>query len=163
MEQKAEKNKENTQKTKEEEKDNQKKPQKKKTEAIAKGFNLPISTKKSASICRFIKNKEITKAIEELEEVIKEKKAVPMKGEVPHRKGKIMSGRFPKKTSKYFVKLLKNLLANCTVNEIENPVICTAISNIGTRPYARFGKYRRKRTNVIIIARERKINVKEKK
>jgi len=141
----------------------QEKVRKKKTEAVVNGFNIPISTKKSVAICKFIKNKEIKKAIEDLEQVIKEKKAVPMKGEIPHRKGKkMMSGRFPKNASMHFLKLLKNLSANCTINEIEEPIISEAVANIGARPYARFGKYRRKRTNLRIIAKEKKINAPQK-
>src|SRR3989344_8448007 len=64
----------------------------KKTEAVVTSSNLPLSTKKSAAICKFIKNKKIEVAINDLERVINHKKVVPMVGEIPHRKGKgIMS------------------------------------------------------------------------
>jgi len=127
----------------------------KKTEAVVTSSNLPLSTKKSAAICKFIKNKKIERAISDLEEVIAHKKVVPMVGEIPHRRGKgIMSGRFPKKTAEYFVKLLKNLSANSIVNKLENPVITDAVANIGSRPYGRFGTIKRKRTHIQIIAKE---------
>ena len=129
----------------------------KKTEAVVNAHNLPISTKYSAAICKFIKNKKIEHAIADLEQVLVLKKAVPMKGEIPHRKGKgMMSGRFPKKATENFIKLLKSLLANANHNSLENPILVEAIANIGARPYGKFGRVRKKRTHV-------KIKVKEKK
>ena len=69
------------------------------------------------------------------------RKAVPMIGEIPHRKGKMMSGRYPINASKQFIMLLKSLKANALVNELEleNSVIkCKA--NLSQRPYKRFGE-----------------------
>ena len=143
-----------------------KKPEKdipKKTEAIVNATGLPISTKYSVAICRFIKGKKIENAMADLEKVISQKKAVPMKGEIAHRKGKIMSGRFPKKASEHFVKLLKTLLGNCNVNQLDEPVIAEAVANIGARPFGRFGRVRRKRTHIKIIARDKKIISKKEK
>jgi len=129
----------------------------KKTSAVVNAQNLPISTKYSAAICEFIRNKKIENAIADLEQVLVLKKAVPMKGEIPHRRGKgMMSGRFPKKATQNFIKILKNLLANANHNSLEDPIIVEAIANIGARPYGKFGRVRRKRTHV-------KIKVKEKK
>ena len=79
------------------------------------GKNVPLSTKDAIAICKFIKNKSIKKAIEDLEQVLILKKAIPMKGEIPHRKGKIMSGRFPIRASKRFIELLKNLQGNANL------------------------------------------------
>ena len=132
------------------------KPVPKKTEAVARGKNFDLSTKKSAAICKFIKGKNIEKAIEDLESVLKHKKAVPIKGEIPHRKGRIMSGVYPKKAAENFIKLLKNLSANANVNNLEDPVISEAVANIGSRPYGRFGRFRRKRTHVLIKVKEKK-------
>jgi len=42
------------------------------------------------------------------------KKAVPMKGEIPHRKG-IGTGRYPVKASAFFIKLLKNFIKSTAV------------------------------------------------
>jgi len=144
---------------KEKKKEIVKKPEKKipkKTEAIVNSVNLPVSTKYSVAICKFIKGRKIENAIIDLEEVLAHKKAIPMKGEIPHRKGKIMSGRYPKKAVEHFIKLLKSLLANSNANELNNPIISDAIANIGSRPFGRFGRIRKKRTHV-------KIKVKEKK
>ena len=134
----------------------------KKTEAIVKVTNLPISTKVSASICKFIKGKKIESAIADLDQVILHKKAIPMKGEIPHRKGKIMSGRYPKKASEYFIKLLKSLSSNANINDLNNPVIAEAVANIGARPFGRFGRVRKKRTHVTIKVKEKKIKEKKK-
>lgn len=128
----------------------------KKEEAIVNGRSLPISTKYSMAICKFIKNKSIEKAIADLEDVLKFKKAIPMKGEIPHRKGKIMSGRYPMNATKEFIRLLKNLLTNSNVSGLEEPVIVEGISNQASRPYGRFGSIKRKRTHVKIIVREKK-------
>lgn len=128
---------------------------KKKTEAVVMADNIPISTKHSAAICKFIKNKKIENAISDLESVLNLKRAVPMKGEIPHRKGKkMMSGRFPKKASENFIRLLKSLNANSNYNGLVNPVIVEAVANIGVRPFGRFGAVRKKRTHIKIVAKD---------
>ena len=155
-EEKTKSSKENLEKTdKKEEIETKKKetPKIKRTQAIVNGTNLPISTKHSTAICSFIKRKKIEKAISDLEQVIVKKKAVPMKGEIPHKKGKgMMSGRYPKKAAEHFITLLKSLSSNANLHEIENPVIKQAIANIGSRPYGKFGRVRRKRTHIKITA-----------
>ena len=138
-------------------KDEKKKTQekRKKTEAIVMVKNIPISTKHSAAICKFIKNKKIDGAINDLEAVLKFKKVVPMRGEIPHRHGKgMMSGRFPKKASENFIKLLKSLKANSNYNGLEDPIIVEAVANIGERPFGRFGAVRKKRTHIKIAAKD---------
>ena len=127
----------------------------KRTRAVVNGFNTPVSTKHSAAICRFIKRKKIQEAIKDLEQVARIKKPIPMKGEIPHRKGKIMSGRFPEKAAGEFIILLKSLSANSTHHGLENPVIVEAVANIGSRPFGRRG-VRRKRTHIRIVAEENK-------
>jgi len=120
-----------------------------KTEAKVNGKNLPISTKHAIAICNLIRNKDIDKAISIMEQAEKMKIAVPMTGEIPHRKGKMMSGRYPVKASKHFVLLLKSLRSNALMNELElekYKIFCKA--NIAPRPYRRFGKGRFKRTHV---------------
>ena len=146
-------------KTEEKSKETEKKPVQEKptkTEAVVKAYNLPISTKYSAAICKFIKNKRIEEAITDLEQVLKFKKAIPMKGEIPHRKGRgIMSGRFPKKATESFIKLLKNLSANASHGGLEEPVIAESVANIGSRPYGKFGAVRKKRTHVRITVKNK--------
>lgn len=142
------------------------KPKAKKDEAVVNGFSLPISTKDAVAVCRFIRYKKIDKAIEELEDVVKMRKPVPIKGEIPHKKGPGKrasgSGRFPIKASSNFLKLLVSLKANSENNGIENPVVAVAYANIATRPVGRFGRTRKKRSHVKIIAKNKNKLRKEK-
>ena len=134
----------------------------KKDEAVVNGVSLPISTKTSAAICKFIRGKTIEKAIADLGEVLKFKRVIPMTGEIPHKRGKgVMSGRYPIKAIGYFIKMLKNLQANAVVNGVEDGIIAEAIPNRASLPYGRGGSIRRKRTHVKLKIVEKKI--KEKK
>jgi len=126
----------------------------KKDEAIAFGQSLPASKKHFMYICSFIKNKPIDKAMLELEQVIKLKRAIPFKGEIPHRKG-MMSGRYPVKASKIFIKLLKGLKGNVLVNNmaLDRTRITFASANWASRPLRGGGK-KAKRTHVLLKATE---------
>ena len=125
----------------------------KKDSAEVNARSVPVSTKVGAAICKFIKKKKLEDAIARLEKVIVMRKAVPMKGEIPHRKGRIMSGRFPQKAAKEFIILVKSLQGNSNVNGLEEPVISEAIANQASRPYGRFGRVKRKRTHIKLVAR----------
>lgn len=152
---KEEKNKE-TEKKIEPKKEEPKKQKPKRSKVVVNAKNVPISKKYSVEICRFIKGKTIEKAIRELEEVLKHKKAVPMKQESPHKKGKnIVGGRYPKNATEHFIKILKSAAANANANGIENPFISGAIANFAYRPRGRFGRWQRKRTHINIIASEK--------
>ena len=145
-------------KKKEKKKIEVKKVKKESVKVVVNG--VPASTKVSVAICKFIKYKPIDVAIKELESVTLLKKAVPMKGEIPHRKGKIMSGRFPVRASKEFIVLLKSLQGNAINHDVENPIISEAIANKGTTTYAKGGRARKKRTNLKIVATAKKENKK---
>ena len=135
----------------------------KRSEVSAKGINLPISTKDAKFVCKFIVKKRIGDAIKDLGQVEVKRKAVPMKGEIPHRKGKgIASGRFPKKAAKNFIVLLKSLAANANESSLDEPIIVEAIANMAARPYGRFGRTQKKRTHVKVIAKD-KTKLKKKK
>ena len=130
-------------------KENEIKP--KKTEAIVRGRNLPISIKHAVAICNLIREKNIDTSILVLEKAEKMKIAVPMRGEISHRKGKIMSGRYPIKAVKEFIRLLKSLKANALMNELETEkykISCKA--DVAPRAYRRFGAGRFKRSHVDI-------------
>ncbi len=126
-------------------------------EAVARADNLPISLKHCVAVCRFINNKTPDKAISQLSAVIKKKMAVPITGEIPHRKG-MMSGRYPEKASGYFIKIIRNVVANASVKgmNIENLEL-HGMANKGTT-FHHNGRKRgeAKRTHVTIIAKERK-------
>ncbi len=135
----------------------------KKTEAVVKGFDLPISTKYSMALCRFVKGKTTEQAMKDLNLVLKKKKVVKMKGEIPHRHGKgIMSGRWPQNASAHFIKLVKTLDANARQNGIEGDIkITSASATIASMPYGRFGKHRKKRTHVFLGTKVMEIKNKE--
>ena len=147
----------------------------KKYEAVVNARSLPISLKHSVAICKFIRGKKISQAVNDLEKVIAEKMPVPMRGEIPHRKGKITSkasgsGRYPKNAAKEFIKLLKSLSGNVTANKLEDLSddlrIKIASANLASRPFGRFGSWRRKRTHVtlkIIVPKKKKHEVKSNK
>lgn len=128
----------------------------KKTEAVFNGISLPISTKDSVAICKFIRGKSIDRALIDLEQVLNFKKAIPIMGNIPHRKGKgMMSGRYMTKPVEHFIRMLKDLKANSNVNGLDEPIIVEAIPNRASQPYGRFGAVKRKRTHVKIKAVER--------
>ena len=167
-EKKSEPKKETSKKTEKQDDKKIEKSKPKKIEAIVNGRNLGISTKHSIAICDFIRNKRADEAIRLLEEVSRIKRAVPMKGEIPHRKGKgMMSGRYPVNASKEFIKLLKQLIANAIVNgiELEKAVIwCKA--NRAPRPMRRFGRFKFKRSHIslkLIIPKEKKKKTSKRK
>jgi len=135
----------------------------KKDEAVVNGISLPISTKDSVAICKFIRHKSIDKAISDLEEVSNFKKAIPMTGEIPHRKGKgMMAGRYMTKPVGFFIRLLKDLKANANANGLDEPIIVESVPNRASRPYGRFGSVKRKRTHIKVRAVE-KSKLKHKK
>lgn len=145
-------------KSKDDKKSKRKEPEVKikKENAVTLGRNLHISKKHGMYICNFVKGKKIDNAMSDLELVLKFKKAVPFKGEIPHRKGKgMMSGRYPIKAVKIFVNLLKTLKGNSVVNglDFDKTIIYSASSSWGARPLRR-GSVRGKRTNIILEARE---------
>ncbi len=154
-------------KTKEDKKEI-KKPSKKikKEEVYVNAKSVPVSTKYAINICRFVKGKRIGDAIRDLEQVTLLKKAVPMKGEYPHQKGKGMSGgKYPQRAAKEFIILLKSLAGNANNHEILEPIIVEASANWAPAPRGRFGRVRRKRSHIMLKAVEMKAkeNKKEKK
>ena len=123
---------------------------------------MKISSKASIEICRLLRNKSVAKAKSLLERVIKKKEAVPYKRfnhEIPHRKGKIMTGRFPIKASKEILNLLKNAESNAKNKEMSDNLIISHISaNKGpnTPRHGRKIGTKSKNTNVRIIVQEKK-------
>jgi large subunit ribosomal protein L22 len=124
--------------------------------STVKGNNVGISTKQSVEICRFLKNKKIEQAINELEEVVKMKRAVPMRGEFPHRKGISGGGRYPVKAAAIFIKLLRSLEANANAKNLDTAnLIIMAKADKASRPQksGKFSGRRFKRTHITIIAK----------
>ena len=152
-------------KTKDEKKEVKKSVKKiKKEEVYVNAKSIPVSTKYSMNICKFIKGKRIGDAIRDLEQVMLLKKAVPMKGEYSHRKGKGMSGgAFPQRAAGHFIVLLKSLAGNANNHEINEPIIVEASANWAPAPRGRFGRVKRKRTHITLRAIEMKIKDKKNK
>ena len=125
--------------------------------AIAKGVSVPISEKHARYICSFIKGKTVDQAILELGQVAKMKRAIPFKGEIPHRKN-MQSGRYPISASKVFISLLKGLKGNIIVNglDIEKTKVYLASTARAFRPAKGAGRYA-KRCHVLLKAREIKL------
>jgi len=126
----------------------------KKEEAVARGVGLRMSKKHGMYICSFIKGKKIDDAIKELQEVTKYKRAISFKGEIPHRKGKMMSGRYPIKAAGLLINMLKGLRGNVITNgmDLDKTIISYSVINWGARPKRRRGAG--KRTNILIRAVE---------
>ncbi len=122
----------------------------KKTEAVVNGRNLSCGLKHAAAICNMIRGKNIDVAISMLEEVVKYKRAIPMRGEIPHRHG-MMSGRYPIKATGIYIKLLKSLKSNAIQHELElEKFKIFAMPNVAPRPYRKFGAGRFKRSHVVL-------------
>lgn len=82
--------------------------------ASARMTNLPISTKQSIEISRYLRYKNTGWAKQLLEEVSALKRAIPFKRftfDVGHKKG-MAAGRYPSKAAKEFLHLLKSVEAN---------------------------------------------------
>jgi ribosomal protein L22 len=134
----------------------------KKEFAVARGNSLRISPKQSKYVCKMITKKSPESAIVRLQEVVDEKRAVPMAGlEVAHKRG-MAGAKFPKNACKIISAIVRQAAANAIVSGIENPVIVIAKSDRASAPYRRGGR-KGKRTNLYIEVREkgRKAEVKK--
>lgn len=134
-----------------------------KKEAVVNARDVPLSKKHCMALCNLIRGGKIEKAIHDLREVMNMKRAVPMKGEIPHRKGNIMSGRYPVKAAGHFVKLLNQLSANATNNDVDlEEAIIECIANQASRPYKRFGtmKFKRSHVTLRLVIKDKKKKIK---
>lgn len=144
----------------------------KKDYAVVYGKDLPISYKTSGAIGRFIKNKNPKKALDMLNLVVEKKISIPVRGESPHRKDLkhgFARGKYPKKSSKYFIKLLKSLIANAKNNglDIEKTIITIAKADKASNPVRGtrmgFGRKKFKRAHIFIRAEEKKEKINSEK
>ncbi|MDI9643119.1 MAG: 50S ribosomal protein L22 [Archaeoglobales archaeon] len=92
------------------------KPQDETRAVRAMGYEIPMSFKHAMEICRAIRGKKVPQAISYLEGVVDLKFPVPMKThkkKVAHKNiPGWYAGRYPQKTAKEILKVLKNLKAN---------------------------------------------------
>ena len=147
------------------------KPIIKKEFATVQGKDLPISYKMAGAICRFIKNKNPQKSIELLELVKNQRMSIPVRGEAAHKrdqKGGYSRGKYPTKSTEFFIKLLKSLIANAKTNNLDTEKIIVTIAKAdkasnpirGTR--LSLGRKKFKRAHVFIKVEEKKQQEKKK-
>ncbi len=129
--------------------------------AKAVGMSLPISWKHGVEIANMIRGKTVEKAKTMLDNVIAMKLAVPFKrfnNNVGHRKGKIMSGRFPVKAATHILKVLKSAESNARdMGLIEESLYIEHICVHKAGKQMHYGRKARrlmKRTHVEIVLKE---------
>jgi len=117
-------------------------------EAIARANDLPVSWKNVVVVGDFIRGRNLGKAKSLLEDVIKKKVAVPFpcfNKDRGHKKGKMAAGKYPVKTAREVLNLLKSAESNA-INmgmNASNLVVTKFIGNKGTTSW-RFGRKRRR-------------------
>jgi len=126
----------------------------------ARGKELSISPKKSYELANAIRGKPLEKAKKYLEMVIHKETPVPYKRydwNIPHRKG-MAAGRYPVKTAKGFLSILKSAEANAKSLSIPSEKLrVTCISASKGRPIIGRRKgstYNTKTTNLEVVLGE---------
>jgi len=125
----------------------------KKSEAIA-NVTIPVSTKYSILIGKWVRGRNVDKAIVMLEKVMEKKMPLPCPSyndSIPHKRG-IAAGRYPVKTADYVVRALKLVKNNAKVKGLDESklIINEFIPNLAISINQR-GKYKRGRlTNLKI-------------
>jgi large subunit ribosomal protein L22 len=136
--------------------------------ARGKANELPISPKHAIEIAGFIRNRRTGDAIEYLNKVIDQKKAIPFKRfnrNVAHKRGLEGwdAGRYPKKASQAYIRLLSAVSKNAEYNglDLDKLVIVHASANRGRgqkaffpRAMGRATPKRRETVNLEIIVQE---------
>ena len=88
----------------------------------AVGRNLPFSFKVAYEVAKYIRGMKVDRAIRDLEEVQKIRRAIPYTRhnlDTPHRRGSMSAGRYPEKAARYVIPLLKSLKTNAEDKGIE--------------------------------------------
>lgn len=134
----------------------------KENHAKAIGTGLPISLKHSIEVCTAIRGKQLLQAKKTLEEVMKLKKPVALhryKKEVAHKPG-IGSGRYPVKTCKEILDVVKSAEANAQAKGLSPAeLFIRHISAHKAQATWRPGRKRRrkaKRTHIQVVLERRK-------
>jgi large subunit ribosomal protein L22 len=131
------------------------------------GRSIPISTKFSIEVCRFIRNKKTAEAKEMLKKVLGKKMAVPFKvynKDLSHKR-KIGPGRYPVKIVGEMIKLIESVEANAQYKGLNSSdlYISHVNAHLASRPW-HYGRQRRrksKRTHIEIVVEERKAEKKK--
>ncbi len=135
----------------------------------ALGRDLPISTKKSIEICNHLRGKKLEWAKKVLEEVQKERKAIPMKRFNRDRghKRKIGPGAYPKKACSEILRVVKNAEANAQQKGLNTGrLFIRHLSAQKGQVGIKYGRQRgreNKRTHIELVLEEEKPTENEKK
>ncbi len=129
--------------------------------AYARATNVPISTRDSIEVSKYLRYKSVNFAKSFLADVVALKKAVPFKTfikDLGHKPG-MSSGKYPKKAAVHFLKLLRSVEANAQVKGLDtsNLKIIKLLANKASIPSGggRLGRGT-KRTHLEIAVREGK-------
>ncbi|MBI5391725.1 50S ribosomal protein L22 [Candidatus Woesearchaeota archaeon] len=125
-----------------------------KTTATLRVHNLPISTKMAIEICGRIRNQPLAKAQRMLQDVVSQKRALPIKRfnhDLSHKPG-MAAGRFPLKAASTFLDLLHSVKANAEHRGLhpERLLICFAKADKGPKRYHPGRQLRTKMKNTIV-------------
>jgi|SRR3989338_4150036 len=125
------------------------------------GVGLPLSSKQSFEICRFVKNKNLNDAKKILQEVVSLKTAIPFiryNTDLGHKK-KMGPGSYPSKASAQIIKLMEDVEANAQFKGLNtsNLVIAHISAHKAGKAwhYGRKSRRKMKRTTIEIVVEEK--------
>lgn len=130
-----------------------------KPESMARvyGRDLPISSKQSIEICKWIKNKTLERAKRDLKDVLVHKTAVPytrFNWNVGHKPG-IGPGRYPENASEEILVLLNSVESNAVQKNLDvgSLTIVHAAAHRASKPWraGRQSRRKAKRSHVEIV------------
>jgi large subunit ribosomal protein L22 len=129
----------------------------------AVGRDLSISPKHAIEICKYIKGRNVNRAVTILTEVIDKTRPIPftrfIQG-VGHKRGQLGSGKYPVKASQAILSILQSAIANAKFKGLaESSLVVESIqAQRGSSPL-RFGRIRgrsAKRTHIEVVLKEEK-------
>ncbi len=137
--------------------------------ATAKARNLPVSWKQSVEIATFIRGKNVQTVKKLLEDVLKKKVAVPsprFHHDKGHKRG-MAAGRYPQKSTKEILKLIKSAESNAQNKGLNTNslIILSVMANRGPTQwhYGRQSRTQAKRCHIDITLAEKEPAKKEAK
>ena len=123
------------------------------------GRNMPVSTKHSVEIARYLKGKQVGKAIKHLQAVIEQKEAIPFRRynrSISPKPG-IGPGRYPRLATQHILSLLENLKSQAIGKGLDATklTIIHAAAQKGQKLWHYGRRHRqRKNTNFEMVAKE---------
>lgn len=130
--------------------------------ARARADNVPVSTKQAIEICRFLRGRDVEKATQILERVMKKEQAIPFRrftNALGHKPG-MAAGRYPQKASQEILKIISNAKANASANGMTGSLVIEHIAaNRAHQPLRNRAKQRveAKRTHIELTLVEREV------